>query len=138
MGTWGCGLYGQLGHSNFTNASEPKPIKPLEQYREFNKEKNQIAKIKPIGIKCGKEHTVVLMEGFSMNTDDNNTEPNKMVFAFGNNRYNQVSKKRKPKQNSPYWIQTILPQKVSIDNIAAGNFQSAAFGHCNETQYQYV
>merc|ERR1719384_2449255 len=117
--TWGCGLYGQLGHANYANASEPKPIKPLERYKEFDQENNTTSKVKPIRIKCGKEHTVVLMEGHK--------EDNKMIFAFGNNRYNQVSKKKQPKQNSPHWIQTILPQKVSIDNIAAGNFQSAAF-----------
>lgn len=138
--TWGCGLQGQLGHCNFANASEPKPVKPLEKYKEFNEELNEIVKIKPISIKCGKEHTLVLMEGYTdFNDQDSNAiNSNKMVFAFGNNRYNQVSKKKRPKQGSPYWIQTILPQKVDIDYVAAGNFQSAAFGSCNQNQFQYL
>eukprot|EP01084_Bolivina_argentea_P251618 422067_1 len=92
--TWGCGLCGQLGHCNFTNASEPMPVKLLEQYKEYNENVNDIVKIKPIDIKCGKEHTVVLMEGYSDNGDVNDSDSNKMIFTFGNNRYYQVSKKK--------------------------------------------
>lgn len=136
--TWGCGLNGQLGHANYANASEPVPVKPLEQYKEFNDEIGEIVKVKPIGIRCGKEHTVVLMEGYSeILGDDQQKVANRMVFAFGNNRYHQVSKKKKPKENQPYWIQSILPQKVTIDRIAAGNFQSAAFGYRDVPEYQY-
>ena len=120
--TWGCSLKGQLGHANYSNASIPKPLKMIEKYREYVKEINDMVRLRPTNVKCGKDHTIILMNGHS-NTSSC------MVFGFGSNQYNQISSsKKKKKYHQPYWIQKIIPKPpMKITHIQAGAFKSAAY-----------
>ena len=119
--TWGCGLKGQLGLANLKNASEPKAITSLEDYREYSDNMNEYIRIRPCEIACGIAHTIVLLQG-----KDNESAP--MIFGFGSNNHKQAAPKKKSKKiTKPQWIQQILPDKFNVSHITAGCYQSAAF-----------
>ncbi|ETO16713.1 hypothetical protein RFI_20626, partial [Reticulomyxa filosa] len=118
--TWGSGLKGQLGHSNFTNAVEPHAVSLLRQVKEFSETENTELCFTPLQVACGKEHTLVLMEGHSEDTKY-------VVYAFGANQYRQLAKKKKVKLPSPYLIDCLSPKVFPIHNVAAGHHQSAEF-----------
>lgn len=114
--SWGACGSGQLGHRNKCNMSQANRITSIEGNREWDEELQLPVTLTPVEIACGKNHTVIRIEG----------PQTSMIFVNGSNAAKQVNSTSKPCFSQPHLIKK-FSKGLKPTKVVAGGDKTGVF-----------